>query len=552
MKFFKHIILGLFAGCTLLLAGCQNDYDAPELEQNKATIAANTTIAEIKALVADNASVKIPYKDEENKVPYIIRGRVVSSDVTGNIFKSLVLQDETAAISLSINEANLYTNYRVGQEVIVNVTDLWGGNYHKLVCIGAGANEYGSLVTSRMAFSVFQSHSQLNGFPDETTVYVPYGEDVPADKPYCLVFDDLSKIPIAGEDYINIQSQLIEVNNVTFELGGKVNYASYKENINRTLKDDYGNTIAVRFSGQSSIFNTPLPAGKGTVRGILSYYGKEANEATNWQILIRDNNDMIFDGKGSKDTPYSVAELFEQNNNGRSAWVSGYIVGSVKGGVTEVTSNNDIIFGKDAEMTNNVVIADSPDCVDYSQCAVVELPSGTKLRQNVNLMQNPDVYKEKLAVLGKFKKFLGLDGVIGSAGRISDYYVGNASSLGTGIESDPYSVDFFIQAQEEMMCIWVEGYVVGYVDGSDFETGARFSNEVPADANYANNNLIIAPSPDVKEITRAMPVRVADRQILGMGNNPSIYGKKVKFKGNTGDYLKWFGMKSTESYVIEE
>ncbi len=555
MKILKHTLLGMLVGCAGFLSGCQTDYDEPTLADPKATLVRNTSIAEIKKMVADKNSMEIPYKDEEEKIPYIISGRVVSSDVTGNIFKTLVVQDETAAISLSVNQANLYTNYRVGQEVMINLTGLWGGNYHNLVCIGAGANEYGSLVTSRMASSTFKAHTQLNGHPMESTVFIPYGQDAPANSPYCLVFNDLSQIPIAGDEYINIQSQLVEFNNVSFELGGQANLAAADENINRTIKDAYGNTIYVRFSGKSSIFNTPLPTGSGTIRGILSYYGTNPNEATNWQLLIRDLDDMIFDGKGTKDLPFTVAEIIEQDNTQRTAWTAGYIVGSVKGGVTEVTSADDIIFGAEAELANNVVIADNADCKDFNKCIVVELPANTQLRKYASLVDDPVAYGKKLTVLGTFKSYLGMHGVTDCPGTLTDFSIEGINTGvqggGSGTESDPYSVDFIISVAPELVGTWVEGYVVGFVEGRDYYSGAVFSNDVTG-KDYANNNLIIAPNPDVNNTAMAIPVRISDRQALGMGNNPSIYGKKVKFKGTTANYLNAFGLSSTESYQIVE
>ncbi len=45
----------------------------------------------------------------------IIRGKVVSSDQDGNIYKSLCVDDGTAAISLSINAYNIYTQIPYGQ-----------------------------------------------------------------------------------------------------------------------------------------------------------------------------------------------------------------------------------------------------------------------------------------------------------------------------------------------------------------------------------------------------------------------------------------------------
>ena len=130
MKFNIFSITGAALAGLAMLTSCQTDYDAPDLIVPEATMQANTTIADLKTILADKPSIQIPMKDEATSTPYIIKGRVISSDASGNIFKSIVIQDETAAISFSVNAASMYTNYRVGQEMVVNVTGIWGGLYH--------------------------------------------------------------------------------------------------------------------------------------------------------------------------------------------------------------------------------------------------------------------------------------------------------------------------------------------------------------------------------------------------------------------------------------
>ena len=56
-----------------------------------------------------------------------LRGRVVSSDSAGNIYKSLVIRDESAALAFSINTSGLYKLYQYGQEIVVNVTGQYVG-----------------------------------------------------------------------------------------------------------------------------------------------------------------------------------------------------------------------------------------------------------------------------------------------------------------------------------------------------------------------------------------------------------------------------------------
>ena len=50
----------------------------------------------------------------------VIHGWVVSSDESGNIYKSLYIMDESGAgIAIFINKTNLYQDYPIGQEIIL-------------------------------------------------------------------------------------------------------------------------------------------------------------------------------------------------------------------------------------------------------------------------------------------------------------------------------------------------------------------------------------------------------------------------------------------------
>lgn len=402
----------------MLLASCQTDYDAPDLVRPEATLKPNTTIAEFKQIFKDDTSSEVPMKNTETSEPFVLHGRVVSSDVSGNIFKSIVVQDETAAISISVNRGNLYTNFRVGQEVVINATGLWAGNYHNLVCLGWGANEYGSIVTSRMAPDVFFSHTELNGLPVEQTEYIAYGSQAPADKPYCLILPNLSTLPSYGsKEFYDLQSQLVEIPNVTFTLGGQSPFAMKEENMSVEIKDASGGTLDVRNSGYSNFYNSILPTGRGTVRGILSYYNDD------WQLLLRDLDDVIFNGPGTEAQPYTVSEVIDMNNNGRTAWVQGYIVGSVKAGKSTVASADDVIFGAGAELDNTVLIASEPGCTDLGKCLIVELLVGTTLRLQANLLDHPENLGKVLAITGKFVAFMGRHGVVDSQGLSSDFKI---------------------------------------------------------------------------------------------------------------------------------
>ena len=120
------------------LVSCSDDFDAPPVKVPTATIKANTTIADFKAEYWKTETpycVPVNVPEGESKV---ISGRVISSDATGNIYKSLVIQDETAALAISINANSLYTTYRVGQEVVIDLNGMYVGKYPNKYYHGQG------------------------------------------------------------------------------------------------------------------------------------------------------------------------------------------------------------------------------------------------------------------------------------------------------------------------------------------------------------------------------------------------------------------------------
>ena len=205
--------------------------------------------------------------------------------------------------------------------------------------------------------------------------------------------------------------------NVHFEGGGELPFANADATTNRTLLDANGNSILVRNSNYSSFRGETLPAGTGDVMGILSSFNGT------WQLLLRSAEDCIFDAKGQASDPYTVAEAIELQGTGKSGWVEGYIAGSVKAGVTDIDSNDKIIWGADAEMDNTLVIAPAADVRDISKCLVLTLPQGSSLRQYGNLLDNPSNFGKKIKVTGAFDSYMGTNGLLNSSGAANEYKI---------------------------------------------------------------------------------------------------------------------------------
>ncbi len=404
---------GLLALGFVSLTGCQDDFDTPENTVPVATITANTTIAEVKAKYwsddrnyiwsnpeSDDVISSIPLN--ENGQHIIIKGRVVSSDASGNIYKSLVIQDETAALAMSINANSMYNQYRLGQEILVDLTDMWIGKYNGLQQLGFPnyTDQYGWEATF-MPFEFFKQHIQLNGMPEPDAINVINitGADLQSGTP---------------ENLQRLQSQFVRINDCEFEDGGILTFTEgSKKTTNRNLKLADGTTLIVRTSGYSNFWGHTLPSGRGDVMGILSYYGTE------WQLLLNSDRDCINFGDptqnpGSKDVPYTVEQAIDVINSGTAAndvWTTGFIVGAVAPGVAQVESNADVEFTASVSMDNTLVIAPAPDVKDFTQCLVVSLPQGSALRTYGNLLDHPENYGKEITLQGNLGKVMSTTGI---------------------------------------------------------------------------------------------------------------------------------------------
>ena len=227
-----YISAMLFAA--LAATSCDDNWDTPPMVAPVATIEANTSIEELKTKYwqeANNCVDTIGYKDD-GKTHYIIKGRVVSSDESGNIYKNLVIQDtyseagETpSCITFSINANSLYASYRPGQEVVIDATDMYIGKYSGLQQFGLP--EYSSSFgwqTTFMPLEFFKKHAQLNGFPEPEKIDT-------------LRVPSIASLPTDAAGIRKYQSQLVRFDGVKFVNGGKETFASYQTTVSQNLTD---------------------------------------------------------------------------------------------------------------------------------------------------------------------------------------------------------------------------------------------------------------------------------------------------------------------------
>lgn len=283
----------LAAALTLPVAGmfgsCNEELDQPPLDIPVSTWTANTSILSLKQQYWQedrNYAVEVTAPIAGDRV--IIGGRVIASDSTGNIFKTVILQDETSAIAIAVDTTKLYLRYKQGEQMLMDVTGLFVGKYNGLLQIG-NCQVYGSgYETAQMKGSQFVAATQLNGLPDQS-----YIDTLDTSIAEILSWKTADRI-------IPNMSRLIRLTDVCFVGGGELPYSEMSASSNRELQDAYGNKLTVRNSSYATFARDIMPAGYGTVVCILSYYG------TGWQLLLRSAVDVYGFSGDNSDIPASV------------------------------------------------------------------------------------------------------------------------------------------------------------------------------------------------------------------------------------------------------
>ena len=125
-----------------------------------------TSIADLKALYKNG-----PVTIEQN---IWIKGKVISSDKSGNIYNEMYIQDgksatDGAAITLKLGKSSLYNEYPIGSWVYVKCQHLTLGAYNGMLQLGMGADETATneYETSYINLQAIIDAHVFRGFQDE-------------------------------------------------------------------------------------------------------------------------------------------------------------------------------------------------------------------------------------------------------------------------------------------------------------------------------------------------------------------------------------------------
>ena len=110
------------------LSGCQK-FTEPEPSQ-PANLNPTMTLEEFKALYTGSAT-------EITDASIVLEAKVVSSDRSGNLYRSLYVDDGTAGLELKIYRSGLYNYYKMGQTLYIKPKGLFLGSYNESIQLGS-------------------------------------------------------------------------------------------------------------------------------------------------------------------------------------------------------------------------------------------------------------------------------------------------------------------------------------------------------------------------------------------------------------------------------
>lgn len=242
----------------LVITGCVHDdkYNEPNLDGYQcADLTATMTLTQLRAKYT---TTSFTFPDNSTD---IVEGYVSSTDETGNIYKTIYIQDKpenpTQGFVISVDAVSTYTNYPQGSKVYIKLAGLSLGTYGGVVQLGVkNGTETAATSVSRIPeklvpAKIFRSCSvRANIVPK--------------------IMTSLQMVS-ANDQYIGC---LIQMDNAEFD--SRIlctNYAPNGVTVDRLIRDNStATTRVVRNSGYASFANQILPSGNGKFVGIYSKF----------------------------------------------------------------------------------------------------------------------------------------------------------------------------------------------------------------------------------------------------------------------------------------
>ena len=275
----KLSILFIFSAIILTINSCKKTFDAPPAPSDP-NLTVTNTIKELKAMHTVAGSLDMINSD------MIIAGTVIANDKSGNLYKTIYIQDATGSIQLSLDASGLFNSYPVGRKVYVKCKGLCVSDYNNMIQLGVKATVSGvpsfQAIASNLIGQYVVGGSVNNAVPIKTVT--------------------LADLKTNMQD--SLLGTLIRLENFEFSDTSKTfaDTSSYKNDANLDIRNCDGGSIIIRTSGYANFAGVKAPGGNGSVVALYTVF------RTTRQLILRDTSDLQL--KGSR------CNLFEENFQG--------------------------------------------------------------------------------------------------------------------------------------------------------------------------------------------------------------------------------------------
>ncbi len=254
-------IKGIFSSFIILtgiafISGCvKGDLETPPVNFPTVNFGANTTITQLQAMHTAGGTETIA-------TDIIIKGKVVSSDQSGMIYKAIYIEDDSAGIEIPLDQSNLYTTYKLGQRVFIKCKGLTMGE-------AKGNLELG-----------YSTGGVLGRIPAYLIPQFVYPDSLPGAIPAPVA---LTESNFANASNLN---RLVKFDNIYFPDSNQIFCPTTSSYINHQIGAIPLTSLVLYVTPYASYAPALIPSGTGSVTGIMVKYN------TVYELMIRDLNDL--------------------------------------------------------------------------------------------------------------------------------------------------------------------------------------------------------------------------------------------------------------------
>jgi hypothetical protein len=266
----------VFLGIVMLFGSCvKEEFDVPKLICTQPDLKVNRTVEEVRA---STSSIVTQYKYDD-----IIEAYVVSSDESGNFFKTISFQTlatntvPATGFSVPVDASNTHVDFRLGNKVYIKMKDQYTDlNYGGMRIGSIYVNTYNEGSVGRISSNDYKKvlNASCTMVNEELLVRTFSIPDLLQDSNINTLVE-LSDVQFTNDA---IGRHYYEESN---DVGGATNWS---------LTDKLGNQVLFRTSSFADFAGKIVPDGNGKIRGVLTKFGSD------YQLLARSEKDVALTG----------------------------------------------------------------------------------------------------------------------------------------------------------------------------------------------------------------------------------------------------------------